>query len=57
LSELEENSKKLSLFLGHYLVANPRPSRSTLWLIFGIPVSVLSELIASLQVIDCTRHT
>jgi len=31
--------------------------RSTLWQIFGIPVSVLSELIASLQVIDCSKHT
>jgi len=27
-----------------------------LWQIFGIPVSVLSELIASLQVIDCSKH-
>jgi len=25
-------------------VAQPRPSRSTLWQIFGIPVSVLSEI-------------
>jgi len=40
---------------GFYLVGNPRPSRSTLWQIFGIPISVLSELIASLQVIGCTR--